>query len=418
MTSRVLLGFGGNVDVEIVWNEHVLARLATEYEIRQEELDTSVRVVDERSLVVSILAFLASDQGGERYVADARVLTDFPENFEHRWTLGGSGIRAAMVLDRFDLSSQVHLVSTNPTVRRLLPATVTSINEVTEDSVHPHLIVQYPAGCTISTGLLTVGSGRHNRLIYVNDPPNERLELTPELESHGADLDLVLVSGLNSMQDPQLLEDRIQRIEGLLEAMPEHGLVIFEDAGQHVPELGARVQQVMAQRADIFSMNEDELALHCGQAVDILDADAVAAALRHVREHLGIANLLVHTQYWAAVHGPSAVHLRQALRFGTLAGAVRYMYGDGATRADYSSVAAHCLHPQGKALVEDLQKRFDSALAGVPAYDLNPPEPTTIGLGDTFLGGFIAELASRDTESLFWRWGARGEVSALKESCL
>src|SRR5690625_3745713 len=110
MTSRVLLGFGGNVDVEIVWNEQVLARLASEYEIRQEELDTSVRVVDERSLVVSILAFLASDQGGERYVTDARVLTDFSENFEHRWTLGGSGIRAALVLDRLDLSSQVHLV--------------------------------------------------------------------------------------------------------------------------------------------------------------------------------------------------------------------------------------------------------------------------------------------------------------------
>src|SRR5699024_10668241 len=183
MTSRVLLGFGGNVDVEIVWNEQVLARLATKHEIRQEELDTSVRVVDERSLVISILAFLAPDQGGERYVADARVLTEFPQNFEHRWTLGGSGIRAAMVLDRFDLPSQVHLVSTNPTVRRLLPASVASINEVTEDSGPPHLIVQYPAGCTISTGLHSVPSGRHNRLIYVNDPPNARLALTPQRES-------------------------------------------------------------------------------------------------------------------------------------------------------------------------------------------------------------------------------------------
>src|SRR5699024_4197562 len=211
MTSRVLLGFGGNVDVEIVWNAQVLARLATEHGIRQDELDTSVRVVDERSLVVSILAFLDSGQGGERYVADAQVLTDFPENFEHRWTVGGTGIRAAMVLDRFDLPSQVHLVSTNPTVRQLLPQRATSINELTADSILPHLVVQYPAGCRISTDLLTVNSERHNCLIYVNDPPNETLALTPELESHGPELDLVLVSGLNSMQDPPLLEDRLQR---------------------------------------------------------------------------------------------------------------------------------------------------------------------------------------------------------------
>src|SRR5699024_12079601 len=125
-----------------------------------------------RPLVLSLLAFLASDQGGQRYVADARVLTEFPQNFEHRWTLGGSGIRAAMVLDRFDLPSQVHLVSTNPTVRRLLPASVASINEETEDSVHPHLIVQYPAGYTISTGLLSVASRRHNPLIDVNAHSN------------------------------------------------------------------------------------------------------------------------------------------------------------------------------------------------------------------------------------------------------
>src|SRR5699024_7925427 len=194
-------------------------------------------------------------------------------------------------------------------------------------------------------------------------------------------------------------------------------VVIFEDAGQHVPELGARVQQVMARRADIFSMNEDELALHCSHGVDILDADAVAEALREVREHLGIANLLVHTQYWAAVYGPGAAHLRDALRFGTLAGAVRYMRGDAARRADDSSVAAQAPHPQGTVLAEGLEERFGSALVGVPAYELTPPAPTTIGLGDTFLGGFIAELASRETGGLFWRWGARGDVPALKESC-
>ncbi|UFU01816.1 ADP-dependent glucokinase/phosphofructokinase [Ruania suaedae] len=398
MTPEVLLGFGGNVDVEITWDDAVLTRLAAEHGIASGELDTATEITDERTLLISILAFARAGEGGERYVADRSVLETFPASFDHRWTLGGTGIRAGLVMQTLGVPAMVHLVSTNPVMRELLPAGLHCLSSAGPDSLDPHLIVQFPDGARVRTDRLDVTAPRANRLIYVNDPPNRDLVLSDAIDEVAPTLQVLLVTGLNTMQDPDLVTDRLRRIAAVAAAMPDGALVLFEDAGQHVPALGRQVLTQMAGIADVISMNEDELFGHLGRRVDLHDAAAVEQALRSARRQIGARTLVVHTQHWAGALGPRAAELRPALHAGVVAAGTRYLIGDGATRANHERTATVPVQARAAVVAAALER---AGLTCVPALDLHTTTPTTIGLGDTFVGGLLAAYAAqRQTEGV------------------
>jgi sugar/nucleoside kinase (ribokinase family) len=50
-------------------------------------------------------------------------------------------------------------------------------------------------------------------------------------------------------------------------------------------------------------------------------------------------------------------------------------------------------HAGGRDFSQLLELRLGDAVCCVPAHALGVPNPTTIGLGDTFVGGFVAALS-------------------------
>jgi ADP-dependent phosphofructokinase/glucokinase len=70
----------------------------------------------------------------------------------------------------------------------------------------------------------------------------------------------------------------------------------------------------------------------------------------------------------------------------------RYCHGDHFTQADYDTLAALPRDPGGQVLARSLADRLDHPVCCVPANTLTVDHATTIGLGDTFIGGFIAAL--------------------------
>ena len=74
MSTRFVLGLGGTVDYEIAWDAAILERLVAEHGIRAAELSTSVPIVSERSLLVTLLAFVRDGLGGERFVASSEIV--------------------------------------------------------------------------------------------------------------------------------------------------------------------------------------------------------------------------------------------------------------------------------------------------------------------------------------------------------
>lgn len=389
MSTRYVLGLGGTVDYEIAWTPDVLDRLVAEHGITADELDVHVPIGSERDLLRTLLAFVRDGVGGERFVASSDIVAAFAAHFPVRVTLGGTCVRAAIAMDVLGLASTVHLVSIDDHVRRLLPASTSYLCSADSNSLDPHLIVQFPAGTTIRVGSTEVVAPHPNRIIYVNDPPNRELVLHPGLPDAMADADVVLVSGFNVIQDAETLEHRLADVRKGLQRLAPGTLAYFEDAGYHVPALARRVRDELSALVDVYAMNEDELQSWLGRTVDLLDADDVAAALVELAAVVPAPTRVVHTKHWALAHGGDAERYRAPLLGGITMAGTRYVHGDGFTPDDYAATGTRAPQPEGVAFAAALEAVLPGAVC-VPTFALDTAAPTTIGLGDTFVGGFLA----------------------------
>ena len=393
MSSELVLGLGGTVDYEIEWDSSVLEALVARYRITGDELTTTHTIDSERDLAVSVLAFLETGAGGERYVASSGIVEQFAARFVSRVTLGGTPVRAALAMHALGRPSTVHLVSIDDTVRRLLPPDCRYLCSAEHDSLDPHLIVQFPAGAEVRVGEKVLRAPHPNRLIYSNDPPNRELLLSPDLGTALRSAKIFLVSGFNSMQDVAALDERLGQLRANMRSLPPDSVVFYEDAGFHQPVFSARVRESLLDLLDIYSMNEDEWGSHLGHPVDLLDIDAVQAALHELRALIPARVLVVHTRYWSLAFGPDAERYRSALSGGITMASTRYRLGDDFTARQYHETELEPRNVEGVRLVTGLAERMSGEVTAVAAFTLHPPTPTTIGLGDTFVGGFIAALA-------------------------
>ncbi|KQZ23026.1 ADP-dependent glucokinase/phosphofructokinase [Microbacterium sp. Root553] len=386
---QLVLGLGGTVDFELRWDSAVVERLARELRVRRHELTPSAPITDERSLLVTILAFVAAGTGAERFVASSEILERFAGHFAYDVTLGGTGVRAGLVLDSLGIPSVQHLVSIDDNVRRLLPPAITVLSSATRDTLDPHLIVQYPVGATVRLVDGDIVSPAANRLIFANDPPNREMVIAEGLPDALATASAFLISGFNTMQDHSLLEERLDDIARALPRLPADALVYYEDAGFYTRAFAETVRRRLLPSIHVYGMNEDELQEYVGHPVNLLDAADVTCALEEVQRIIPVPALVVHTRYWAIAVGPQSARHREALESAVRVAATRYRVGDGFTPEEAEATASMPRHSGGSQLVAEVERSITDAV-GVPAFSLDVAHPTTIGLGDSFVGGFLA----------------------------
>ncbi len=389
---RPVLGLGGTVDYEVHWDETIVQGLVDRYGIDAGELDRWAPITDERSLLTALLGFVASGTGGERFVASPAVVEAFAAHFPRSITLGGTCVRAALAMDRLGLSSTVHLVSIDDHVRRLLPDRIDHLCSATADSTDPHLIVQFGAGTGVRVGGTEVRSAHPNRVILVNDLPNELLVVSDELAERVADAPVFLVSGFNTMKDADLLADRLDRVREAIGRVPSDGVVLYEDAGFHDPSMSAQVRAGIVDVVDLYSLNEDEMQGYLGRNLDLLDPVAMAAALEDLQRLIPARTLVVHTKYWAVALGEDSARWAGVLRGGITMAGTRFAHGDDFTADDHARTGAGPRNPDGAVFAAALNRRLDGGAHCEPALSLDVARPTTIGLGDVFVGGMIAAL--------------------------
>lgn len=393
MSGQLVLGLGGTVDYEIHWDAEVIGALARSHGIRRHELTAMAPIVDERSLVVTILAFSARGSGGERFVESSAIIDRFSARFDTAVTLGGTGVRAGLALSRLGIPSIQHLVSIDDNVRRLMPPTISWVCSAESDSLDPHLIVQYPVGAAVRLVDGDVISPAANRLIFANDRPNREMALAPELADVLAGASAFLVSGFNTMQDEALLARRLDELDAAMARLPASALVYYEDAGFYERRFAAVARDRVLSRIDVYGMNEDELQEYVDRSVDLLDPEDVADALDHAHRLIPAPALVVHTRSWAIAVGPQAHRHRAALESAVRLSATRYRLGDEFDPSDLDTTGALPRHRAGSRVVAGVEARRVDA-AGVPAVVVDVATPTTIGLGDTFVGGFLASVVA------------------------
>lgn len=398
MTDHLVLGLGGTVDYEIEWDSAVLEGLIEAYGIAPGDLSTTAPITDERSLVVTVLAFLELGVGGERFVASSDIVEQFAARFPTRITLGGTGVRAGIAMESLGVPSTQHLVSIDDNVRRLLPASTTYISSADRDTLDPHLIVQFAAGTRVAAGGIDITAPNSNRVILANDPPNREMRLSAELPATLRGAAAFLVSGFNTMKDRALLESRLEELSLALAHLPDDSLVFYEDAGFYESTFSSRVRERILQHIDVYSLNEDELQEYLARPLDLLDPEEMSAALVQARALIPAPVLVVHTRYWALAFGVGAEAYRAGLVGGVTMAGTRYRVGDGHDADDYAETLGFEQHASGVEFAAAIESRFPGTAVCVPAYVLDTATPTTIGLGDSFVGGFLAAwYLSRET---------------------
>ena len=392
-SRRVVLGLGGTVDYEIVWDSTTIERLVDEYSVTASELDASLPIETERDLLVTLLAFVRDGVGGERFVASSDIVEAFSSRFVSRTTLGGTCVRAAIAMKTLGIDSTVHLVSIDDTVRELLPEGVDYVSSALEDTLDPHLIVQFAAGARVHAGDIDITSPHPNRIIYANDPPNRELLLSDALGSALERAEVFMFAGFNVIQEAEVLEERLLSIRRHMESLPSTALVFYEDAGYHIPGLSRRVREEIVDLVDVYSLNEDEMQSYLGRSVDLLDAGELLSALEELHELIPATVLVVHTKYWSLALGHRALEFTRALWSGTVMASTRYTFGDGFTEGDFVEVSTYPRNQAGAAATQKLVEVLGSRVSVQLALELTTSTPTTIGLGDSFVGGFVAALA-------------------------
>jgi len=395
MTSRVVLGLGGGVDCEVDVTPPPLEQLVDRYDIRAAELTSPATVADERDLVISILAYLKKGGGGEHFVASADALRAFAARFPSRIALGGTSVRAAIAMSRLGVPSTLHLVGIDDCVRRLLPPTCDYITSSDPDPLNPHLIVQYEKGLRVRAGDIDIQAPGANRLIYVNDPANESMLLSDDLGTLLRDAGVFLVSGFNAARDQGVLDERLSTLRRHMRELPAEAFVYYEDAAFHEPAFSRRVRDALVEVVDVYGLNEDELQSHLGHAVDLLSVDDVERALTSLRALIPVPTLVVHTGCWAAAFGAGAGEFADALENGIVIAGTRYSYGDEYTGQHVELIRNRRRRPDSVAFAAALENRMNGQVRCSPCFHLDVAAPTTIGLGDTFVGGFLAAVSRK-----------------------
>jgi ADP-dependent phosphofructokinase/glucokinase len=395
VSGKLVLGLGGTVDYEVVWDSRLLEGLVDEYGIRAAELTTTIPIESERDLVVSLLAFLKDGVGGERYVASSQIIEQFAARFEKRITLGGTCVRAALAMRVLGVTCTLHLVSIDDHVRRLLPEGCDYICSATEDTTDPHLIVQFAPGAAVHAGDIDIRSPHANRIIFANDPPNRELVLSTELGPVLRDAAVFMVSGFNVIRDRALLDERLAQLREHMSTLPPDSVVFYEDAGYHVAGMSERVRAELTELIDVHSMNEDEMQAYLGRSLDLLDPDEMQAALAELHALIPARTLVVHTRYWALAIGEGVAGQAAGLQGGITMAGTRYRHGDAFTAEDYAALERSPRHGGGVAFAAGLSDRMGDAVCCIAAFDLDVERPTTIGLGDTFVGGYLAAMTRK-----------------------
>ena len=395
MGERIALGLGDNVDYEIVWNSKVIEDLVAQYAIREDELGAYRTLANERDLVVSILTFLRSGDGGERVVASSDLLERFSERFTRKITLGGTPVRAAIAMRKLGYTSALHLVTTNEHVRRLIPHDSPYVCSNPRDTLHPHLIVQFTKGTTVRAGDIDVRAPQADRVIYHKNEDYFAMNLDEGFADLLTEARVFLVSGFNAMQSVSLLADRLASLGRMMTSLPGDALVFFEDAGYHEPKFRQMVHESLAGRNYVFSLNADELQEYLQRKLDFLDPTQVGKALTDLKRLIPRPVIVLHTRHWALAFGEEAAGFATALKAGTTMSTTRFCYGDDFTAEDYRRVEALAPDPEGAAFSDALRELMGASVFCVPVagVDQARDDATTIGLGDAFVGGFLAAQA-------------------------
>lgn len=385
--NSIAMGFSNTVDFELEWDAAHLESLIRRTGLEAWELECKQQILSLKDLLCSILYHIREGSGYGMMVEDPTIIDQFVDGMRYRVTLGGTNIRAAEVISKLGGSSYVHLASVNSETLELMPSGTKWSGGEKFRCCYPHIALQYPANARICAGSIDIVAPRPNRLLYSGDIACVGMEFSPEFFANLRGSKILVMSGFDMMPDRQILTDRLHTLAQYLDTMEEPRPVVFYEDGCFAdPSQWELTRNALKDRIDIYSMNEDELQMLCGRQIDLLDAQQVLDALRDARKILTKPTIVVHTRHYVLGYGPWAKDVECGMECGMAVASTRYRCGDVSPEL-IGELANLPLQARSVEFAREIEEKC-SEIRCLPAREIDSANVTTVGLGDSFVGGF------------------------------
>jgi ADP-dependent phosphofructokinase/glucokinase len=204
---------------------------------------------------------------------------------------------------------------------------------------------------------------------------------------------IFLLSGFNAIRNIQILKERLELVVSELSAFPKIIPIIYEDACFQKPEFSQIVWKYLSPYISIYSLNEDEFQTYIGHSVNLLDVNQVRTALNELSSLLPLPILLVHSQYWALTFGKMANNYREAITEGIALATTCLRFGDNFNLSDFLATKALPVSPKNLSFSETINS---DSICCMPSLSIQEKQIHSVGLGDTFIAGFVSQLAKGD----------------------
>ena len=395
MNEKIAMGFHTCVDYELVWNESIVEEQIRKHNIHNKDLEMNIDILSERDIWIASIAHLKEGIGCEVIPKTEKLSKEFAMHFEYKITLGGTATRAAIAISKLGYPSLIQTSCYNEHVRKLLPENIRAIPGIKgKEIVYPHIVLQCAGGIRIKANDIDFITPRENRILISYDEDSLNLPvLEKEFGNEIKECDVFLLGSFTEIMDFDILKDRIEKTYNMLSYLPEDAIVVMEDGCYLKEEFRHYIHSKLSTRANILSMNEDELQSYIGYRINIMDVDEVMNGIKYIYNKTGIKNILIHSAAWVIAYGENVKKLKPALDSGIAMSATRFRKGDDFNKEDYAYTGSISNKTEGEKFCKKLEQEYGEYICCVPCKDLSfVKHPTGVGLGDAFVGGLVLGL--------------------------
>lgn len=387
--DRVALGFSNTVDYEIEWDPRHLEKLIRHVGLCMEEIEEKRTIRNMKDLLSSILFHMSEGSGCGLLTDLPEVIDEFIQGTKYRVALGGTNLRAAEVISALGGNALVHLVSVNEDTVKRMPLNISWVGGEHFPYCFAHIAVQFPKNARVRANDIDITAPRANRVIYSGDLACAQLPLEKEFLTRAMKARALLLSSFDLVRDPEVLMERLTEIKNALGTdCKDKPLVFYEHACFGDERLGDHVRRELGPFIDIYSMNEDEFQTLVGRKLDLLDVESVMEGLRTAARKVPGTTIIVHTCHWALLYGRRTKECARALENGMLTASTRYRRGF-VSRDEIQVTRGLPQQRRAEVFAEKIEANFGGCIRCLPAVDIKVDQPTTVGLGDSFVGGFL-----------------------------
>ena len=392
--NNIALGFGDNTDYELVWDTNIIKELIQEFKITNSDIKQMPIIDNERDILIAMLYFLQHNIGGEGSVYDTKVLDKFASRFKYNITIGGTCPRAAIAMNTLGYKSDLHLVVMNDKLKKLIPSSINYICSNEKVSYDYHLIFQYPKNVKIDINGIKFNTTRENRIIIGNNNENSQMNLSQEyFDKYVINSKVLMISGFNTMTDIELLKQRLNFVKENIKDLKDT-ITYYEDACFISEESNQLCKDILFDYVNIFSFNEDELINYCNRDINLLNPKDVLDSIEELYNRFNVDTLVVHSKYWAIAYGKNNYNYRSCLKGGISMATTRFRFGDNFnTKEQYIDTDNLNDGNIEKEFADEFNNIAKEKASCIPSVEVLEKDVTTVGLGDSFVGGFVAKLS-------------------------